>query len=201
MNFLQIQDSVISNRFDPSQRPDAKDWINYRYGRLWAMEDWAFKRQVSTLNVSGNASSIARGTIGDIIAIWDTTVAPSYAGMLSMRPEDLWNTARSTVAGAPYNFTVVGNTIYFERPMDQNRSFYVLSTIPFTLLVNDSDTPLIPSEFHQVIVSGATSHGLRRENDPSWQSFEDDWNRGIQDMKADYMDIQRNAWDSYPDWP
>lgn len=201
MNFAQIQDEVLSNRFDQSQRPNAKNWINYRYGRLWSMENWSFKYQVGTLNVAGNATSVARGTIGDIVGLWDTTVAPSYAAMQPTRAEDLWNLFRSTQTGAPYNFTVVGDTIYFERPMDQARSFYVLSTIPFTALVNDGDTPLIPVEFHEVIVAGAASHGLRLEDDPAWQGFEQDWQSGIQDMRAGYLTHMRTAWDTYPDWP
>lgn len=201
MNFQQLQDEVLSNRFNPNQRPQSKNWLNYRYGRLWAMENWSFKTQVSTLNVAGNASSIARGTIGDIIGIWDTTVAPSYSPMTAMRAEDLWNFARATQSGAPYDFTVVGNTIYFERPMDSARSFYVLSTIPFTSLVNDTDIPLIPVEFHEVLVAGAASHGLRTENDPAWQSFEQDWQQGIEDMKAGYLTNLRTAYDSYPEWP
>lgn len=201
MNFQQLQDEVLSNRFDASQRPQAKNWINYRYGRLWAMENWAFKYQFTTLNVAGNASSIARGTIGDIVGLWDSTVSPSYAPMLPMRPEDLFNLTNTTNTGAPYNFTTINDTIYFERPMDRARTFQVLSTIPFTTLVNDTDTPLIPAEFHEVLVAGAASHGLRLEDDPAWQSFEQDWSQGIEDMKSAYLTRQRTAWDIYPDWP
>lgn len=201
MNFLNIQDETLSNRFNQGQRPNAKNWINYRYGRLWAMENWAFKYQVGTLSVAGGANSVARGTIGDVVKIWDSTIGPSYSPMLPLRPEDLWDVARTTQAGAAYDFTVVGDTIYFERPMDQNRTFYALSTIPFSPLVNDTDIPLIPAEFHEVLVSGATSHGLRLENDPAWQSFEQDWQAGIADMRAEYLTHMRTAFDTYPSWP
>lgn len=201
MNFLGIQDEVISNRFDPGQRPQVKNWINYRYGRLWGMENWTFKYQITTLAVPGNASSVARGTIGDIVRIWDTTVAPGYAPMRPLRPEDLWDAGSTTQTGAPYDYTMVGNTIYFERPMNANRSFYVLSTLPFAALVNDSDIPLIPTEFHSLLSSGATATGLMRENDPAAQAFEQDWERGIQDLKAAYLTSLRTANDTYPDWP
>src|SRR6266516_229214 len=99
MNYQQLQTEVLSNRFDSSQLPQAKNWINYRYGRLWAMEEWTFKYQVTTLNVSGGASSVAKGTIGDIVRLWDTTVAPTYSPMLPLRAEDLWDVARTTTAG------------------------------------------------------------------------------------------------------
>lgn len=201
MNFLELQNEVITNRFSNDQRPQVKNWLNYRYGRLWAMEDWSFKKQILPLSVSGNATSVAKGVHGDIIRIWDTTTAPGYAPMLSLRAEDLWDSGRSVTSGTPYDFTVVGNTIYFERPLDTNRSYWVLSTIPFTALANDSDTPLIPSEFHQLLVAGATAMGLMKENDPASQAFEQDWDNGIQDMKSAYLTSQRTAYDSYPDWP
>jgi len=201
MNFQQIQDEVLTNRFDPGQRAQVKNWINYRYGRIWAMENWTFKYQVSTIAVSGGASSVAKGTLGDIVRIWDTTVTPSYSPMLPMRAEDMWDIARATQSGAPYDFTVVGSNIYFERPMDQNRSFYVLSTIPFTSLVNDGDVPLLPSEFHYLLVSGATAIGQMRENDPAAQQFEADWQQGIADMRSGYLTEQRTTWDIYPSWP
>lgn len=201
MNFVSLQDEVLTNRFDPGQRPQAKNWINYRYGRLWGMENWSFKYQVTTLNVTSGATSIARGTIGDIVRIWDTTVSPGYAPMVPLRPEDMWDAGRQTTTGAPYDYTIVGTNIYFERPMDTTRSFYVLSTLPFTTLVNDTDIPLIPTEYHYLLVAGATAMGQARENDPSSTTMEQEWQNGITDMKATYLTSLRTAQDSYPDWP
>lgn len=201
MNFLALQDEVISNRFDVGQRPQVKNWINYRYGRLWGLENWTFKYQISTLSVAGNASSVARGTIGDIVRIWDTTVSPGYAPMRPLRPEDLWDLGSQTQAGIPSDYTIVGNTIYFERPMNAARTFYVLSTLPFTALSADLDIPLIPTEFHSLLVSGATATGLMRENDPAAQAFEQDWTNGIQDLKSSYLTSLRTANDTYPGWP
>lgn len=201
MNFLDLQNEVLTNRFDSGQRPQAKNWINYRYARLWAQENWSFKYQIADITIAGGATSVARGTIGDVVRIWDSTVAPSYSGMLPMRAEDLWDVASSTSTGAPYDYTVIGNTIYFERPMDKSRTFKVLSTIPFTALSADGDIPQIPSEFHYILVSGATAMGLMRENDPAAAAFEQDWQSGIQDLRAGYLTNQRTAYDTYPDWP
>lgn len=201
MNFLQLQDEVLTNRFNANQRPQTKNWINYRYARLWGLEEWTFKYQITDLAVSGNAVSIAKGTIGDIVRIWDSSIAPGYSPMEALRAENLWDNARTTTSGAPFDYTIVGNTIYFERPMDQNRTFKVFSTIPFTNLVNDNDIPLIPSEFHYLLVVGATAMGQMRENDPSNQVYEQDWNNGVSDMRSAYLTNLRPAHDSYPSWP
>lgn len=201
MNFLDIQNEVLTNRFDGSQRPQVKNWINFRYARLWALEQWPFKIQITDLSVSNGALSVAKGSIGDIQRIWDSTIAPAFLPMASTRAEDLWDYARSTSSGSPFEYTIVGNTIYFERPMDQNRTFKVLSSIPFTMLTADGDIPLIPTEFHYLLVSGATAMGLNRENDPASQQFEQDWNNGIADLRAGYLTNLRPAHDSYPPWP
>lgn len=201
MNFLDIQNEVITNRFNTNQLPQAKNWINYRYARLWALEEWPFKYQITDLAVSGGASSVAKGTIGDIVRLVDTSVAPSYSPLTAIRAEDIWDYTNTTQTGAPYDYTVVGNTIYFERPMNANRTFKVLSTIPFTALSADTDIPLIPTEFHYLLVVGATAMGMVRENDPAYQSYEQQWNDGIQDLRAGYLTNLRPAYDSYPAWP
>lgn len=200
MDFAALQDEVLSDRFGVEKRDATKNWLNYRYGRLWGMEPWTFKNQISTLNVPMNTQSIARGTIGRISALWDSTLSPNYQGTMPLRPEDFYYFA-SLSAGTPYNWTVIGDNIVFDRPMGSARTFTVVNEKPFTALVNDTDVPLIPSEYHLVLASGASSHGLRLENDPSWEAFENDWSQGIEDMKKNYLTPVLTFTDSYPDWP
>src|SRR6266705_2546347 len=186
MNYLDLQNEVLSDRFDESKRPNAKNWLNYRYGRLWGMEPWTFKQQLSTLNVSAGTSSVARGTIGMITALWDTTISPYYLPEMPLRAEDFHEVA-SLTAGTPYNYVVIGDNIQFNRPMLVNRTFLVVNEAKFTALAADGDIPAIPTEYHLLLASGASSHGLRLENDPSWQAFEDEWSHGIDDMKKNYL--------------
>jgi len=199
MTFLELQNEVLSDRFGSDKRPNAKNWLNYRYGRLWGMEPWTFKLAVSDIAVNLNASTYTLASGVRVIGLWDSTNT-NFDVTSPIRPEDFYELASET-SGTPYNWTVVGNNIIFDRPMGQNRTFKLLSEVVFTPLSADGDIPAIPSEFHLVLASGAASHGLRLENDPSWESFEDDWQRGIADMKANYLTKVVTFGDTYPSWP
>ena len=200
MTYLELQTEVLSDRFDEGKRANVKNWLNYRYGRLWGMEDWTFKTQISDLAVSAGLSQIAKGSIGSILAIYDATTSPYFSDTFAVRPEQI-NAYATLTSGVPYNFTVIGDNLIFERPMDTNRTFKVINEKKFTALSADGDIPLIPTEYHLLLASGASSHGLRLENDPSWQAFEDEWTRGIDDMKKNYLADVRIYSDALPSWP
>jgi hypothetical protein len=200
MNFLDIQNAVLSDRFDEIKRAEAKTWINYRYGRVWSQFNWDFKLQTTPLAVSINTQVVSRAGIGDILSIQDASTGQYYTDIGPVRPEDFYSYARNTGSGLPYAFTVIGSNIYFDRPMDTNRTLTVVSYAPFTPLVEDDDVPLIPEEFHYVLVDGAAATGLAKENDPSGDIFEQNYKDGLSDMAKEYLSTG-NAADAYPSWP
>ena len=199
MNFLELQDEVISDRFGADRRGKVKNWINYRYGRLWAAEDWGFKKQSTTLVAAGGVSSVASTGIGDIISFSDITQGTGNYPLMSYFQDEFYEHSVTTAA-VPSAYTKIGDTIYFNSVLPTTMTFRVLSKIPFTPLSQDSDVPLIPVEFHYLLVVGAASEGLRQENDPSWQGEEDDYQQGVEDMKSEYISSGR-GWSHYPSWP
>jgi hypothetical protein len=199
MDFLALQNDVLSDRFSESKRANAKNWINYRYGRLWAAEDWTFKYALVSYNVALGASTIPLGTIQRPIALWDTTTSPSYTPIESSRPEIFYNDA-STASSVPVGFTVVGSNIILNQPVSGARTYQVLGELGFVALAADGDTPLIPSEFHLILSHGATAEGLKDENDPSWQGKEADYDSAYQDLKKGYLVNVRTYGGSYPAW-
>lgn len=200
MNFLQLQNAVLTDRFGETKRESAKNWINYRYGRLWSAEDWSFKRGVASLTLPNSANSVAMPGFQRILGLWDASVVPYQTLMKAFRPEDFYGEA-SSVASIPYGFTVIGDTIYFDQAAAGSRTFTVVGELEFTKLVNDGDVPLIPEEFHMTIVSGAIAQGLREENDPTWNAMEADFQAGVEDLKRGYINPVRNFTDAYPSWP
>jgi hypothetical protein len=201
MTFLELQNATLTDRFSESKRADSKTWINYRYGRLWAQEPWAFKTQSTPLAVTSGALSVAKGAVGDILSIQDATDTTTFRPLVATRPEDFYSYARTTGSGFPYTFSIIGNTLYFDRPMDMNRTLTVLSELPFTPLAADGDVPLIPSEFHYALAAAARSEGLRAEQDPSWQAEEDAFKAAVEDMRREYLTSDLTYQDFYPSWP
>jgi len=199
MNFLELQNEVISDRFDEGRRDSIKSWINYRYGRIWAAADWTFKLQTDLLSVDQGSQNISRGTRGDILSISDGTYGTGFDPMYAYRPEEFFDKSVQTAA-RPIGYTIIGDLIWFNAPLDVTRSYRVMSETKFVLLSADSDIPAIPEEFHYMLVHAAASEGLLKENDPSWQGEEQQYEAALDGMKEEYLS---NAvyYDHLPSWP
>ncbi len=203
MTFKEIQDAVLSDRFSEAKRADAKRWINYRYARIWAQEGWSFKMIQTTYSIAAGASSATLAALGlhRIESVWDaTTLGTTNREIVADRPEDFHRFA-TTVGGKGSGFTVIGDTLLLDRPVTTGTNLIVYGEKAFVPLVNDSDVPLIPNGFHDILVHGGSSEGLRNENDPTWQGFEQDYNAGLLDLKSGYLTAVRTAGDAYPAWP
>jgi len=200
VTFLDIVNEALFDRFSEARRASLKRYVNARYGRVWAQEPWTFKRIAVTTSVAANVSSVSMATLGlqRIEGVWRVQSGRNY-NMNPDRPEDffIWVNASG---GTPYDFTVYGDSLRLDKSPSSTTSFVVLGEKAFTELVADADVPLIPAEFHMMLVHGAASEGLRMENDPTWQGFEQDYQAYMNDLKAGYLTAVRNYGDSYPAW-
>lgn len=194
-----MQSAVLTDRFGEQKRADAKRWINHRAGRLWASEPWVFKLGIETISVSAGATTAAM-PLQRIFSLRDSTISPDYTEMSAFRPEDFYAYATRTT-NVPYGYSVVGNTIYFDRPLASDRTFVLVGEVNYTDLSADDDVSPFPTEFHYTLVHGARSEGLREENDPTWQGAEEDYKAGVDDMRSAYMVSVRNYDTAWPSWP
>ena len=201
MTFLEIVNEVLFDRFSESRRESIKRYVNARYGRVWSAESWTFKRIAVTVAQAANDNSIALADIGiqRVEGIWRTQGNYNY-NVDPLRPEDYFKWT-SAVSGTPYDFTIHGDTIYLDKSPSSTESLIVLGEKKFVAMTTDGESPLIPSEFHMMLVHGAASEALRMENDPTWQGFEQDYQAYLADMKSSYLTAVRNYNDSYPSWP
>lgn len=200
MTFLEIVDEVLFDRFSEARRNSVKRYVNARYGRVWAQEPWTFKRDVANTSVASGVSSVSLSSIGmqRVEGVWRVSGNYNY-DIAAGRPEDFFDWV-SAVGGTPYDFTVYGDSIQLDRSPSSTTDIVVLGELAFTALVNDGDVPLLPEEFHMMLVHGAASEALRMENDPTWQGFEQDYLGYLQDMKLGYLTAVRNYGDAYPSW-
>lgn len=201
MTFLEIQNAAMNDRFNESQRADVKNWINFRYGRIWAQDAWNFKliTVTTTLPLSSNIVSLSALGIQRVVAVWDGSFGSYQVPITSARPEDFFNFT-STSAGYPVDFTVVGTNIVFNRPASGARNLTILGEAIWAPLSADGDVPLLPSEFHFVLVQGASAEGLRLQNDPTWRDFEADSDKTIAEMRIGYLTAVKTYQDAYPAW-
>jgi hypothetical protein len=203
MTFKEIQDAVLTDRFAELKRAEVKNWINSRYGRLWAMEPWSFKLGIVESPVLSGVTSLSMSALGfqRLHAIYgDYGSGLGYRRLDSDRPEDfhLWALARN---GRTVSFTVIGDAIMLDQGSSAGQTLTLLGERKWAPLVDDTDVPLIPAEFHWGLVHGATSEGLRIENDPTWQGAEQDWQANINDLRLSYLTNVMGYSDSSPAWP
>lgn len=190
VTFKQIVDAVISDRFAEGQRANAKNWVNHRLWWLWTLEQWRFKRATDDVTVTSGSQTVTSlpTDMGRVISLVNAEGAP-------LRPiedyRDFYSLYYDTVSpssGKPEAFTVVGSSILVGPQSDETSSAYkLLYHREFTELSADSDVPAIPTGAHFALVHGGAAEGLKLQNDPTWQSFEDDFQATIQILRSEYL--------------
>ncbi len=201
MNYLEIQNQVMLDRFSEQQRTAIKFAINSRYGRVWALEPWSFKRSLVSLNVAALDDRFTLAEVGlqKVEAIW-SDLPSDFTKLLSDRPELALDWA-DTNSGNASAFSLIGNTVRLERPVTSSTDLLVLGQLLWTPLVADTDVPLIPLEYHGMLVAGAAADMLLRESDPTWQGEQQSYNDQVNEMRMSYMNVQPLARSAYPSWP
>ncbi len=203
MTYKEIQDAIILDRFNETQRAAIKFAINSRYGRMWALEPWSFKRGFVYTAVGASGSfSLEDVGLQKVETIHRPLAGSSgrYAALESTRPE---LSAGDWVSqpGTPVGFTVSNGEVVMDKGFVPNTSVAVFGELAWQPLVDDTDVPLIPQEYHFALVSGGAADMLLRESDPSWQGEEKSFNDQMAEMRISYMSQQRTAHTAYPAWP
>ena len=200
MNFLEIVNEVLFDRFSEQRRESIKRYVNSRYGRVWAQEAWSFKRVVVPTTIAAGVTSVSLADLGlQRVESIHRVDGNYYRDVEGLRPEDFYDYV-TTVNGSPMGFTIYGDTVHIDRSYSSDQNLVVLGEAIFVPMVNDSDEPAMPEEFHMMLVHGAASEALRMENDPTWQGFEQDYQAYLNDMKLGYLSAVRNYTDAYPAW-
>lgn len=198
MNFLEIVNEAMFDRFGESRRASIERYVNARYGRVWASEPWTFKRIAVTQSMTDSDVTLSALGLQRIEGVWRVQGNYNYESN-PLRPEDFFRWT-SAIGGTPYEYTVYGDTLHLDKSPSSTTDFVILGEKKFVPLVNNTDEPLLPSEFHMILVHGAISEALRMESDPSWQGAEQDYQAYLEDMKRGYLTAVRNYADAYPAW-
>jgi len=187
MTFVQIQNAVLADRFRESQRSDCKQWINHRYAWIWALEEWTFAEAVSATPVpTANQRVLASvpADFGQAISLLNAS-GRELTPMADMRA--FYARYGDGAKGDPEAYTVVGSAIHLG-PIPQSTSTCTLvyRKEP-TALAGDSDVPALPEGFHFALVHGAAAEGLKLQNDPTWQAFEQDFQASITTLQRRFV--------------
>jgi hypothetical protein len=203
LNYLALQDAVLGRRFPASsQRTNAKRWIATAYQDVWSADDWTFKRvsRASLTMTAGDTTPTMPADFGSAIELFDDS--GNKLEYLSQERFERYYAADlvGSTAGIPSAYTVVNRQI--EVSSAPGTATYKLSyyrrlshkesdgtTVTAGFMNEDDDFPLW-DDHHAVLIPRATAIGLIEVNDPTWQQAQEEYERQLQRMSADYEQPQ-----------
>lgn len=188
MTYRELVDGVLE-RFDETTRTDAKRWVNAKYAMVWALERWTFKyvSELASVTVSSDALTTTT-TFARIRRLWNST----GDRLIYMSPEHFWAIYHygkvQGTTGLPESYTVVNDIVALGPVSSETSSNYrIVGLRRFSELSADADTPLLPSEFHWMLIPGAQAHGQALRQDPAATLNEQLFRDGIDSMRRDYL--------------
>lgn len=181
-----MQDAVLDQRFGSSRRDTAKRIINAQIAKIWAMDDWAFKRPPPfSAAVPVDSDGIFAVTITDateqaqyieeILGVYDE----NGTQIMFLPADEFEQKYEAADAGEPEAFTVYGTDANLRvrlgpRPAEA-KTWTMSCQLGAPTLSEDTDDLTDygwPAIHHEVVVVRARIHMLRDENDGTWRELE-----------------------------
>ncbi len=202
MTFADIYDEVITARFKSAQTPQIKRWINLRESQIWAAAEWPWKITAPTVITVDDEMTIFSTLPEDFqtpLAVYDDLGNKLRYMIQSEFDATYQSVAINDVTGRATDFKFQDGTLtfgpaldaaydfsfsYYRKPIhfDEDRANYVVG--PMT---EDTDEPIFDTEWHEIMTIGAISTGLKIENDPTWQSLEQEFGIMLAGMVDHYL--------------
>ena len=198
--FLELQDAVILNLLDESDRAAVKTYINHRYGWILALEEWSFLNDTASVTVTAGSQTVSNlpSDFGIPIGLWDSDGNPLQAMSDWRRFQDLYN-ANLGDTGTPEAYTVIGSTLLVGPVPDTTATDYLLAyELEGAAMVADGDTPIIPSLFHVALIHGGRAEAMKMQHNPTWQAVEQDFLASIDAMRRRYLVGVRSTGEQVP---
>jgi hypothetical protein len=191
VNYLALQNAVMQDRFDTSAyRERVKGWLNDALGRIVRRSDIPRLRTLTDLTCTAGSDVVdlpenfARGVklfypdrgFGDVEEVTDVEI------------DELFE-----MVGRPQFYAITGGQLYLWPKPDADYALKFRYQRLAAPMVDDTDVPEIPDDYHDLLVTYATSRGYRSEDDAAqgekWMTdFEADLTRLKVDLREDSLD-------------
>lgn len=189
MTYVQIQNAVLENAFDESQRADVKNWIQFRHAWLWDMEEWTFRQGGPSVVTFTANSTVASGVPSDFrhaVALFDSLGAWIEPIRDTREFFTAYNQNLPTTSTRPQAYTVMNGQIILSSPGDGSTGILLYEKSK-PALVNDGDTTGLPDGYDVALVHGAKAEGFKLTNIPLWQGFDDDFTAAANALRRNYL--------------
>lgn len=164
MNLGEIK-TVLRRVAGLSTTDPLNDWVNAAMRDFETAHKWTFLETEASVNTTVGDSTPTMPA--DLFKIISAKIVGD-ALPLTYIPRNAWNTRipDDTVSGKPEFFTVVGlSGMQLYKVPDAIYPIKLVYRKTLTTLVNDVDTPGIPTKYHYAIVEKASAIGLQAESE------------------------------------
>lgn len=181
--FLELQEEVLSHQFSAAKYRDlVKAWLNQGQRRSVIESEIRTQEASDEFSTEANVSSYTLPT--DFSREIDFYNTETHELLIPVGVRDYDSFPTST--GRPYTYTVVGNKLVLYPTPD---GVYPLAFRYWKLpsdMVNDTDTPEIPVQYHELLIAYAMKKAFQREDDLQMaQMWEAQWEKGILKMRGE----------------
>lgn len=190
MEFFELQTKVLDTRFREARRPQAKDWINWRYTWVNAQADWPWQAPAQQdFDIAGNELAVGVN-VSRILNVRDVTNDSDLKYLAGVEFKRMYS--ETDTASTPETYTLDTDdtgavVLKLGPPSAETTTVEIAFTRRPLMLVADTDVPLWPENYHYLLVLGAASTGLKIENDPTWEALETEFLAGLDTMKTDIL--------------
>lgn len=174
MNLLELRTEVEARGFDEVGSARINRWINRAYNRICDRQAWPFLEATTT-----GAAPLTISDVRAVLSVIDTD------NDNVLEPED-FRTIREAdptlaVTGNPDYWYLNGSALSVYPAWTGNLSVHYLK-VPATLTA-DSDTPVLPTRYHPLLVDFAVCEAYKdSDNLEAWQILRGDVEEQVQEM-------------------
>lgn len=201
MTFGAILDAVLADGFDSTRRTDAKTWVNTRLGLFWNAGEWSFRQATANVTVTAGSSTVG-GLPSDLRVVTGLDRDDGKPLKLYREYRDFaakYVGINNAQSGTPEAVVNLNGVVYVGPTPTATSSSYVLSYEKAApTLVNDSDVPTIPAEYHLALVVGAKAEGFVLTSVLLSDPFEARWQEHLTSCKQEYLVSVRGAGEQVP---
>lgn len=182
MNLGQLRTAIQARGYGTDTVTHQNQLINSVYRRVSAMHQWPWLEVTKTFSTTPGTDTYTFSglTVTDFVhaqslRIYDSVTGEALGSQLYLRPQDFYDIQREavTASGTPEAWTVDnanGQIVLWPIPdVAYSVEFHYVKRPPE--LSADGDTPLMDSEYHDVLVWGAVKDLAYRERDTSGYSI------------------------------
>lgn len=188
-----ITEFLADKRFGQN-RVRVLGFLNYRYGEMLELEEWAFLRARASVTLdTGTVTAPA-----DMGLPWNMYFADGSGELAQLGLDDFHDAYLGQPPGVPEAFTVFGATLLIGPAPDSSYPATLLYQSQPPWLADDEVPPVIPAEAHEGLVAGAQAFALELENDPTGGPLEARYQRTIDAMRRRYLTAGRGVVDRVP---